>query len=289
MQVLIPSLPSFDPWARVVGLGAASSRGFVWIPQTGDEVLVAFNENDERDAYIIGGLWSMVNRPPLTAPTDFLTKRVIQTGLGSAPGHIVEFDDALQSVSITTSTSQKIVMDPTTVAISAFKDTAKLTIAVGPPPSITIESTSGDISLKAPLGTISLEAADVDISGTKRRRSAPKGAARSKASPSTSTRRVHDAACRTRGRHDGSRDAARARTGKSRCDHRQPAGVVRRCRSAACPLVNGVQPHVGGVVTMASLTVSINGFAAARQGDVITEAGGPNTIAAGCPTVSIGG
>jgi phage baseplate assembly protein gpV len=167
VQVHIPSLPSFDPWARVVGLGAASSRGFVWIPQTGDEVLVAFNENDERDAYIIGGLWSMVNRPPLTAPTDFLTKRVIQTGLGSAPGHIVEFDDALQSVSITTSTSQKIVMDPTTVAISAFKDTAKLTIAVGPPPSITIESTSGDISLKAPLGTISLEAADVDISGTK--------------------------------------------------------------------------------------------------------------------------
>ena len=57
----------------------------------------------------------------------------------------------------------------------------------------------------------------------------------------------------------------------------------------ACPLVNGVQPHVGGMVSMGSLTVSINGFAAARQGDVITEAGGPNSIAAGCPTVSIGG
>ena len=138
----------------------------MWIPQTGDEVLVAFNENDERDAYILGGLWSMVNRPPLSSPTDFLSKRVIQTGISSALGHTVEFDDALQSVTITTSTFQTITMDPKKVEISAFKGTAKLTIEVGPPPSITIESVSGDISLKAPLGTISLEAMDIDISGT---------------------------------------------------------------------------------------------------------------------------
>lgn len=57
----------------------------------------------------------------------------------------------------------------------------------------------------------------------------------------------------------------------------------------ACPLANGVQPHVGGVVAKGSLTVFINGFPAARQGDQIVEAGGPNPIAAGCPTVLIGG
>jgi uncharacterized Zn-binding protein involved in type VI secretion len=57
----------------------------------------------------------------------------------------------------------------------------------------------------------------------------------------------------------------------------------------ACPLVNGVQPHVGGVVAVGSLTVFIEGFPAARQGDQITEAGGPNPIVAGCPTVLIGG
>src|SRR6476660_277920 len=152
VQVHIPSLPSFDPWARVVGLGAGSSRGFLWVPQTDDEVLVAFNENDERDAYIIGGLWSMVNRTPLSLPTDFLAKRVLQTGLGGAPGHMVEFDDTLQSITITTSTSQKVVMDPLTIEISAFKGTAKITLEAGPPPSITIENTAGDINLKAPLG-----------------------------------------------------------------------------------------------------------------------------------------
>jgi uncharacterized Zn-binding protein involved in type VI secretion len=57
----------------------------------------------------------------------------------------------------------------------------------------------------------------------------------------------------------------------------------------ACPLVNGVQPHVGGVVAKGSLTVLIGGIPAARMGDTIVEAGGPNVIAEGEPTVLIGG
>jgi len=56
-----------------------------------------------------------------------------------------------------------------------------------------------------------------------------------------------------------------------------------------CPLANGPQPHVGGAVAKGSLTVRINNLPAARQGDAITEAGGPNAITAGCPTVLIGG
>ena len=55
-----------------------------------------------------------------------------------------------------------------------------------------------------------------------------------------------------------------------------------------CPLVNGLQPHVGGTVAVGSLTVLIGGLPAARQGDIIVEPGGPNPIAAGAPTVLIG-
>ncbi|HWA89514.1 MAG TPA: PAAR domain-containing protein [Rhizomicrobium sp.] len=55
-----------------------------------------------------------------------------------------------------------------------------------------------------------------------------------------------------------------------------------------CPLFNGPSPHVGGVVAVGSLTVMIGGLPAARQGDMITEAGGPNPIAMGAPTVTIG-
>lgn len=56
----------------------------------------------------------------------------------------------------------------------------------------------------------------------------------------------------------------------------------------ACPLVDGVKPHAGGVVTLGSLTVMIGGLPAARQGDMVVEAGAPNPIALGAPTVFIG-
>ncbi len=55
-----------------------------------------------------------------------------------------------------------------------------------------------------------------------------------------------------------------------------------------CPLVSGTVPHVGGVISIGSLTVLINNLPAARQGDLIIEAGPPNSIAMGCPTVIIG-
>ena len=55
-----------------------------------------------------------------------------------------------------------------------------------------------------------------------------------------------------------------------------------------CPLVTGTVPHAGGVVAMGSPTVLINNLPAARQGDIITESGPPNSIVIGCPTVVIG-
>src|SRR4051812_29809294 len=56
----------------------------------------------------------------------------------------------------------------------------------------------------------------------------------------------------------------------------------------ACPLVDGVKPHVGGVVAVGSLTVLIGGMPAARMGDSIVEAGAPNSIVGGAPNVLIG-
>jgi len=56
----------------------------------------------------------------------------------------------------------------------------------------------------------------------------------------------------------------------------------------ACPLVDGLKPHVGGVVALGSLTVMIGGLPAARQTDLIVELGAPNAIAVGAPTVMIG-
>jgi uncharacterized Zn-binding protein involved in type VI secretion len=55
-----------------------------------------------------------------------------------------------------------------------------------------------------------------------------------------------------------------------------------------CPLVDGLKPHVGGVVAVGSTSVLIGGLPAARMGDSVVEAGAPNTILAGATNVLIG-
>lgn len=189
VQVRIPSRPAFSPWARLLGLGAGAGKGFFWVPQLKDEVLVAFNQNDERDAYILGGLWSMIQRPPVSVPVvDPLRKRVIKTGLIGGTGHEIEFDDALQSITITSSTRQKISINPKSIEINAALNTMTITLSILPPcisieykvpkvgnmkltlgtkpsPCISIENNLplGNIELKAPQGKISLEAPTVEV------------------------------------------------------------------------------------------------------------------------------
>jgi phage baseplate assembly protein V len=51
-------------WARVVMLGAGPDRGAVWLPEVGDEVLVAFEFGDVRHPIVVGGLWNGQDQPP---------------------------------------------------------------------------------------------------------------------------------------------------------------------------------------------------------------------------------
>src|SRR6266852_1344837 len=127
VQVRIPTLEAFEPMARVCALGAGSDRGFVWIPQIDDEVLVAFVQDDERDAYILGGLWSTKDRPPITLPLEFITKRVIKTGTKDIPlAHEIELDDLKQSITITSSTKQKVTIDKDTIELEATGGTMSI-------------------------------------------------------------------------------------------------------------------------------------------------------------------
>lgn len=61
------------------------------------------------------------------------------------------------------------------------------------------------------------------------------------------------------------------------------------CDTHACPLVDGLKPHVGGLIPVGSKTVLINNFPAARVGDLVVEAGAPNAIKMGEDSVIIGG
>jgi uncharacterized protein involved in type VI secretion and phage assembly len=162
VQVKIPARPSFEPWARLPSIGGSSGRGFMWVPQINDEVLVAFADNDTSSAYILGGLWCTMNPPPLPLFADALTKRVIKTGLTEALGHKIEFDDALQSITITTSTEQKISMKPESIELTNLAGTVSIKLD-NVEEAVTITALN-KIELSAI--QISMSATTIDMSGT---------------------------------------------------------------------------------------------------------------------------
>jgi uncharacterized protein involved in type VI secretion and phage assembly len=51
-------------WARVATIGAGNQRGILWLPEVGDEVLIAFEHGDFNRPYMIGSLWNGKDAPP---------------------------------------------------------------------------------------------------------------------------------------------------------------------------------------------------------------------------------
>jgi uncharacterized protein involved in type VI secretion and phage assembly len=76
-------------WARVAQPAAGAGRGFYWIPEVNDEVLVAFELGNANQPFVIGSLWNGVDKPMQSAYTDQNTTRMIQT----KSGHQVILDD----------------------------------------------------------------------------------------------------------------------------------------------------------------------------------------------------
>lgn len=85
---LLPETPeSF--WSRLVMPMAGKERGWMTIPEIGDEVLVAFVHGDINNAIVIGALYNGVDTPPYANEDGDNNLRVFQ----SRSGHRLTFDD----------------------------------------------------------------------------------------------------------------------------------------------------------------------------------------------------
>jgi phage protein D len=67
--------PALDPshegwWARITAPSAGANRGLMMLPQPGDEVLVAFEHDDDEHPCVIGSVWNGQDRPQELAMTD---------------------------------------------------------------------------------------------------------------------------------------------------------------------------------------------------------------------------
>jgi phage protein D len=130
-------------WARVTAPAAGTRRGLLMVPQTGDEVLLAFEHDDDEHPYVVGSVWNGTAKPQELARLDG------SFALRSDKQVVVEAADAMSLTS-----------DKTMTFSSAGN--AKLTTSErsgdGPPGNVNVEA-KGATTVKA--GT------DVKVEGGK--------------------------------------------------------------------------------------------------------------------------
>jgi uncharacterized protein involved in type VI secretion and phage assembly len=61
-----PDGGAYEVWARLATMMAGDDRGSLFVPDPGDEVVVAFLAGDPRHPYVLGALWNGSDRPPET-------------------------------------------------------------------------------------------------------------------------------------------------------------------------------------------------------------------------------
>ena len=144
VKVKFPWLSDSDEshWARVAAPMAGDKRGFYFLPEVEDEVLVMFEHGDVRFPYIIGALWNGKDAPPASNDDGKNNIRIIK----SRSGHTIKLndEDGKETIEIIDKSEKN----------SIVIDTAKNTITI---------TSEKDITLSAPNGTIKLDAQKLDV------------------------------------------------------------------------------------------------------------------------------
>ncbi len=131
VRVRIPVLKEEDKtwWCPIIMLGAGKNRGWFFIPEKDDEVLLMFEHGDMDRPLVVGALWNGKDTPPDKNPGKN-PRRVIKSRAGSK----ITFDDEKNTLTIEDGTGTgKITFD-------ADKNT------------ITIEAIKGDACFQSPSG-----------------------------------------------------------------------------------------------------------------------------------------
>lgn len=144
VKVKFPWLSDTDEstWARIAAPMAGKERGFYFLPEVDDEVLVAFEHGDLRFPYVLGALWNGKDAPPEKNDDGKNNIRVIK----SRSGHVVRLTDE--------DGAEKIEIIDKTKKNSIVFDTSANTITI---------TSDKDIVLAAKQGKITLDAQDVEI------------------------------------------------------------------------------------------------------------------------------
>jgi phage baseplate assembly protein V len=122
-------------WCRVAQLYAGGGYGAVFVPEVGDEVLVAFDRGDMRFPFVLGGLYNGSDKPPVEH-TSAKDVKMVRTKAGheltlddssgaqrvrlrTAGGQVVDLDDSATKISISNGSGAEIVLDGPNLTITA--------------------------------------------------------------------------------------------------------------------------------------------------------------------------
>ncbi len=98
-------------WIRIATLMAGKEMGIFFLPDVGDQVVVAFDNGDIGYPYVIGALWDSQNKPPETNSDGKNNIKLIK----SRSGHKILIDDNAdgkkEMVVIQTKSGHKIALD----------------------------------------------------------------------------------------------------------------------------------------------------------------------------------
>jgi uncharacterized protein involved in type VI secretion and phage assembly len=114
VKILLPWAPDsggkqYEAWARVATLMAGDNRGTWFIPDTDDEVVVAFAGGDPRKPYVLGSLWNGKDSPPESMDAQGRNEaRVIKSRNGSRIA--LEDTDGQETITLETPGGAKVVL-----------------------------------------------------------------------------------------------------------------------------------------------------------------------------------
>lgn len=171
---ILVNVPLFDPngeglWARLTNFYSTSGAGAFFLPETGDEVILGFLNEDPRYPVILGSVYSSSNIKPFTG-LDPNEKNQLKA-IVSKSGIYIQFNDVDKILTITTPASNMMVYSDKDKKITISDQNgnsmvmSESGIDIKSPKNINIEAQQ-NVTIKGVQGvTIQSSAGDVQVSG----------------------------------------------------------------------------------------------------------------------------
>ncbi len=159
-------------WVRMAAPSAGHGRGFLFLPEVNDEVVVGFGQGDINAAFVLGALWNGQDKPPGDPNKIVASGKVNQRVIYSRTGHYIMLDDSDSGggISIIDKKGNKIVLKDqdnslTIETAGDIKLTTKGNLSMDVTGNAAFKA-KGNISMEA-TGNLSLKATgNAEVNGT---------------------------------------------------------------------------------------------------------------------------